>query len=584
MVSPKRKLLSSFASLNLTQFFTALNDNLYKLILVFFLIHLLGTDKSNAILATAGAIFVIPFLVFASFAGSISDRYSKRAVIYFTRIFEIIATILGILAFYFESVIGGYVVLFLLALQSTIFSPAKYGIIVEITPREKVSHCNGILTATTYLAIILGTFFASFLSDMTRKDFVLAVSFCLLIALLGALSSLWIDKTPAQAAKKKVSVRFIRDIFRSLKKARQRRYLLTVILFGAYFLFLGAFTQLNIIPMTLQSLGMSEVQGGYLFLMTALGIGIGSFFAGRFSRNEVELGFVPLASLGASLCFLGIFFFASHFFAVVFFLILLGICGGFYIIPLEVFIQVASPDEDRGQNVATANFLNFIGVIAASGLLALVGSALELSAATGFFVLGLMTFLVSVTLFILFADQVFRFASSLIAWVFWDLRVVGKKRLKMSDPIVLVGQKSSWLDTIVMMATLPRLIRYIIPIEKKTKRHKYFYDFLWLIPMDHKHVSTIGPETFAIIKKELECGHSICLMHPTNLPPKTLLQWRSYLEENLQNIDVPIVPIHILRKTPEKTNGRFAQLRSLFEYPVRVAFGTQIDSHTIYQK
>ncbi|MBI3900983.1 MAG: MFS transporter, partial [Chlamydiia bacterium] len=68
---------NSFIFLNITQLLTALNDNLYKLLLVFCLISLQGVDQANTILALAGAIFVIPFLLFAALAGSLADRFSK---------------------------------------------------------------------------------------------------------------------------------------------------------------------------------------------------------------------------------------------------------------------------------------------------------------------------------------------------------------------------------------------------------------------------------------------------------------------------------------------------------------------------
>jgi len=232
-------------------------------------------------LALAGAVFVIPFLLFASLAGSLADRFSKQKVIFFTRWSEIIVTIFGVMAFFFQSKLGGYTVLFFMAFQSTLFSPCKYGIIPEIVQKKQISHCNGVIVATTYLAIIFGTFLGSFLTEITNKHFVIAGSFCVLVAIMGACSSLGIPKTQPQAAKKKISFRFITDIIRSLRRAEKRRYLLTTLCFTAYFLFIGAYTQLNVIPFTLQSLHLSDVHGGYLFLVTAVGIGIGSILAGR---------------------------------------------------------------------------------------------------------------------------------------------------------------------------------------------------------------------------------------------------------------------------------------------------------------
>jgi acyl-[acyl-carrier-protein]-phospholipid O-acyltransferase / long-chain-fatty-acid--[acyl-carrier-protein] ligase len=578
MVLKLSKYFSSFTCLNLAQFFTVFNDNLYKLILVFFLINLLGKEQSNTILALAGAIFVIPFLLFAAFAGSLSDRYSKRSVIFFTRFFEIGATLLGILAIYTQSVVGGYAVLFLLALQSTLMSPAKMGMICEITPRGELSRYNGILTATSYLAVILGTFFASFITDITNRNFVLCTASTTLFAVLGTLFSLGIEPTIAQAKEKKLSLRFVRDIIRSLIRASNTRYLLTVILFGAYFLFMGAYAQLNIIPYAMQSLNLSEVQGGYLFILTALGIGVGSYLAGKLSGGEVELAFSPIAGLIAFFCYLALYYFSHNLGIIIFVLFMIGVCGGFYVVPLDVFIQLASPDEDRGENIATANFINFSGVILASGFLALTGNVFNLSAASGFFVLGWLTLFTSFTLMVIFSDQVFRFFFSLIARIFWDLKVVGRQRLMGKGPLVLIGQKTSWLDGLAVLATLPRLTRYIVPVQKKRITHSFLYHFQWLIPMKREYVIALDKETLSIIEEELQAGHSICLMQPTKGPSKRLNEWRELLSEKLQDFKAEVVPIHIERRVEETPKGFWKQLLSLFHYPVRVAFGSSFNN------
>lgn len=574
---PKRKLFTSFASLNLTQFFTALNDNLYKLLLIFFLINLQGVENSNTILSLAGAVFVIPFLLFASLAGTLADRFSKRSIIYFTRIVEIITTCLGLLAFVLNSALIGYIVLFLMATHSALFSPSKYGIIPELVPESKISHCNGIITATTYLAIILGTFLASFLTEVTHKNFVIASSVCIGVALAGALSSLGIEKTKPQAAQKKVSARFITEIIRTLKKARERRYLLTTIIFGAYFLFIGAYTQLNIIPYTLQSLHLSEVHGGYLFLMTAIGIGIGSFLAGKASGKDVEIGFVPLSAFGITLCFVGLFLFASHFYVVVILLMLVGLCGGFYIVPIDAFIQVASPAGDRGQNVAAANFMSFIGVIIASGLLAFLGNGLKLEAAEGFLVVGGITLLIALTLLLLFADQILRLFVALAAKLFCHIKVIGRKNIDPHAAVLLVAPRTSWLDTIVVMATLPRLIRYIVPLAAHKKRRSLLYRFIRLIPIDFAQYSdsTLTGAAVEVIKKELSLGHSICLMQPVDTTSPSLKEWEEKLDALLHDLHVPVVPIHIVRRPPKK-RGRWNAIKSLTRHPIKIAYGKSL--------
>lgn len=575
----KPKFFTSFAALNGAQFFSALNDNVYKLLLIFWLIALKGTEHSNTILSLAGAVFVVPFLLFASFSGSLADRLSKRNIILTTRLMEIVIMGLGLLAFALKSPLMGYSILFLMATQSAIFSPCKYGIIPEIVARRQISHYNGVITATTYLAIILGTFLGAFLADITHRNFVLAALFCVFIAISGTLSSLGIEKTKPQSAKTKVSTRFIRDIMRTLTRSRQVRYLFPVIVFGAYFLFMGAYTQLNMIPFALQSLGLSEIHGSYLFLMTAIGIGLGSFLAGRLAGREVELGSIPLASLAISLILFALLLFASHLYVVVPLLVCLGIAGGFFVVPVDTFIQVASPPADRGQNLAAANFLSFIGVILASGLIALLGNVFELTAAQGFGIVGLLTLCVGITLMFLMADQVLRLLVGGSARFFWDLKVTGLRHIHGKGPMLLIAERTSWLDTIVVMAVLPRLIRYIVPLgERRKKRKAFFYPLLKVVSVDMEHFSPMGAPAMAEIEKELKLGHSVCLMHPVMEQPKTLQDWEKSLGAKLEAFPVPIVPIHISRTPPAASARGLAQLGSLFKHPVKVTYGPKIQT------
>lgn len=560
-----KKKISSFVSLNLTQFFSAINDNLYKLLLVFLLINLEGSENSNSILALAGAIFVIPFILFSSLAGTLADRYSKRTLIYITRILEIIIMILGLLSFAYKSAVGGYSVLFFLAVHSALFSPCKYGILPEIVKKEQLSHYNGIMTATTYLAIIFGTFLASLLTDITNKNFVFSVSFCIIIAILAALSSLAIKKTTPQAAKKKVSLRLISEVIKTLKRAKERRYLLGVLIFGAYFLFMGSYTQLNIIPYTIQSLSLSEVYGGYLFLMTAIGIGLGSFSVGHFSGKEVMLGFVPLATFGVSLSYISLYFFAGEMTLVVIALFCMGFFGGFFIVPIDAFIQEASPSEDRGQNVATANLMSFIGVILAAALLAFLGTMLHLEARIGFLIVGLFTLLLSFILMLFFLDQIFRLIVSKVAKRFWNLKVVGLHSALSLSPALLIGKRRSWLDTLIIMATLPPLIRYIVPIRRHIKGRRFLYKLLELIPLDSSYFSPLKSLTIEKIKQEIEQGHSICLMHPMNY--KSLTDW-----EEIPKLDLPIVMIEIERKSSPESENSFKALKKLFTGSITVRF------------
>ena len=188
----------SFYFLNATQFLGALNDNIFKLLVIYFLINLEGPAAANSILSLAGAIFVIPFLLFSSGAGVLADKSSKRSIIVFTKILELAIMIFGLITVSVGWAFGTYAALFLMATQSAIFGPSKYGIIPELVEPKKVSKANGSLTSMTYLAIILGTFLASFITHVTNKNFVFEAGFCVFIAVIGILTSLGINRTQPQ--------------------------------------------------------------------------------------------------------------------------------------------------------------------------------------------------------------------------------------------------------------------------------------------------------------------------------------------------------------------------------------------------
>jgi acyl-[acyl-carrier-protein]-phospholipid O-acyltransferase / long-chain-fatty-acid--[acyl-carrier-protein] ligase len=406
---------SSFFFLNTSQFLAAFNDNILKLLIIFMFIQLEGEKNSAQILSTAGIVFVVPFLLFSAFGGTLADRFSKSKIIIATRVFRLITVIIGFLFFVYPNIIADYAVLFIMASFSAIFEPSKYSIVPEIVPQEEISKSNGLLTSANFLAIIIGTFVPSFLLDISNDNFILVFSCVLLITFLELLTALGIEHTSSAGSTKSFKIHFLSEIFQSLKVANQYPSLLVSVIGSAIFLFIGGYVQLNVIPFAVQSLHLTDVQGGYLFLLTALGIGVGAIAAGKISGKTVELGLVPLSTLGIAICCFLIYFFASNLSAVIILTILLGFFGGIYQIPLAAFIQVTSPRVDRGGIIAATNFLSFLGVLLASGLLYLVSEVFHLTAAEGFAMLGTITLIITFWIGYQLFDALKRFVSTLFA-------------------------------------------------------------------------------------------------------------------------------------------------------------------------
>lgn len=431
--------------LNITQFLGALNDNIFKLLVIFFLIHIKGAADTNTILSLAGAFFVIPFLLFSSGSGVLADKVRKNKIIVWTKALEVMTMSASVLAVYIESPFFSYFLLFLMGTQSAIFGPSKYGIIPEIVAKDYVSQANGSITSMTYLAIIIGSPGASFITQITNRNFYIATSICVFIAIIGLLTSLGIRKTERGKSSKKINPFFFYEIYQSLALSVKRPFLFPAILAVAFFLFIGAYIQLNIIPFSMESLHLSEIEGGYLFSATAVGIAIGAKLAGKLSKAKVELGLASLSGFVIVLLFFLISLFSTKLIFVIIFLILLGVFGGMFLIPMEAFLQVASPNKRRGQIIAASNFLSFGGVLLAAFVLYLFNEKWGFSAAQSFALIGCLTLLFQCIIAGRMARHVLRYTALHILPLFYKLEWLGKIP---TTPSVILTRKASFLETL----------------------------------------------------------------------------------------------------------------------------------------
>lgn len=511
----------SFSLLNATQFLGAFNDNVFKLLVIYLLIDLQGPHFANTILSLAGAIFVIPFLLFSSGAGVLADRMSKRTIIVFTKILELVIMLFGLFAVIFQSPVGAYTTLFFMSTQSAIFGPSKYGIIPELVEPKRVSKANSSLTSFTYLAIILGTFFGSFIADVTDKNFAIEAMCCVFISIIGLFTSLGIRRTAPQNSTKKINPFFLYEIYQTLKASWKVPHLIPAIFGSSFFLFVGAFTQLNIIPFAMQSLNLTDVGGGYLFLPTAVGIVIGALLAGQLSKDKVEPGLSCIMGFFIGLFFLTLYLFAWSLTMTIVSLTLLGIVGGAYLVPLDSFLQVSSPDEKRGQVIAAGSFFSFVGVLLASGALYFFSEELGLSAATGFLIVGITT---------LFINVIMTGRLSALFFSFFVRKILKRfRRLVVNSPIpdpstVVILRSDSWWDAILLFSCLSNLkILVPAPFFKRFPWYNGFIDSIQIVPPQIDTRKTLA-KLFQKAKKYQEKNYPVCLFLHRNVGSQELVE------------------------------------------------------------
>src|SRR5215471_221916 len=150
--------ISAIGGLCAAHFLGAFNDNVYKMVISLLAVHAASSAAGGGSQPSLiGAVFVLPFFLFSGYAGYAADVYSKRSVLVLTKALEIVVKGLGWLALLSGHSALMLGVLFLLALQATFFSPAKYSILPELVADQELSHANGFLEMSGFLAIILGT-------------------------------------------------------------------------------------------------------------------------------------------------------------------------------------------------------------------------------------------------------------------------------------------------------------------------------------------------------------------------------------------------------------------------------------------
>ena len=573
----------SFTWLNVTQSLGALNDNVFKLLVIIFLVDGLGGD-SRATIAMASAIFVVPFLLFSHAAGVLADRFSKRRIIVLAKCAEVAVMLGGCFAIYFRCSPALYALIFIMCTQSAVFGPSKYGIIPELVSSSQLSRANSLLVGLSYLAIILGTFIPSFFLDKVLIDNYVALAVCcVFIAVAGVFAGFRIERTAPAGSTRPFRPLFVVELYKTFRRVAGDRPLLLAILGSSFFLFLGAFIQQNLLVYGKDVLGLDFKQSGFLFPVGALGIGVGALLSGKVSGRNIEFGVVPLGAIGLTFCCLLFGAVSFGLVGVLVILFLVGVSSGLFIVPLNAFIQYRSPADRRGEILALSNFLSFLCVALSAGLFFVLSKTMSLTPRGGFLVVGLLTAVLACGAVRVLPDFLVRFAGVIVTRLFYRIRVTGLDQLPAHGPALLVPNHVTWVDALLISAVQQRRIRFVMDREIAEKRK-------WLAPllrlMRVIRVSPTDPprRIMASLKEAraaLEDGYVVCVFAEGGMTRTgNLRPFRPGLERIVKGVDCPIVPMYIDGAWGSIFSYYHGRILSVFPrripYPVTLLFGAPL--------
>ena len=574
---------SGFESFLWTQFLGAFNDSVYKIVVTLLAVNLAAGGSGGRALFLASTVFILPFFLFSGYAGYLADVRNKRSVLIATKSLEIVSMLLAVFALYAQDLRYMLAVLFLMALQSTLFSPAKYGILPEMVPDRDLSRANALVQMSTNIAIIVGTWLGGEMLVAWKGRTWLIGCLLAVVAIGGFLTSFGITKVRHPETKKPFQLNPWAEIVHGLRRIYGDKPLRLTVLGISYFWFLGALLQLVTILFARDVLGVGEEWTARLITFLGVGIGVGSLAAGRLSGDKVELGLTPLGSIGMGFAGIWLAVSGSSYLEAGVAMSVLGFTAGLFIVPLNSLLQQKSGSDERGRLIAANNFLNMIGVLLASGAVYVCSDLFRMAPDRILFVLGLVTFAVTVYILALVPDFLIRFCLWLFTHTLYNIRIIGQQHVPFRGPALLVSNHVSYVDGFLIGGCVQRFLRFLV--------YRPYYEMKalnWIlrrmntIPIQGGDPERVA-ESIELAREQLRQGHVVCIFAEGSITRTGgMLPFKRGLERIIEGLDAPIIPVNLDRvwgSIFSFKDGRFLlRWPERFPHPVTVSFGAPLPS------
>jgi acyl-[acyl-carrier-protein]-phospholipid O-acyltransferase/long-chain-fatty-acid--[acyl-carrier-protein] ligase len=375
-----------------TQFFSAFNDNVHFFTIALYLTYTASKtpEEMGRWQAIAGAAFVFPFILFSPLAGTLADRHPKRTVLIWTKWIEVIpmsvsfiSTFLPVPLRYYGLILG----IFLMETRSAFFSPPKYGILPEIVGPDRLVRANGVLQMLTMVAIVSGEAIAG--SSLHHLGIHATIGICLALAVVGSLLVTRIPSGKPGDLARPLRVNPLGGIWGTLRKMRSDRVLLTTIFTLSAFWMVSGLFRSNMPLFGKIDLKITEDKASLLMAFVSVGIGAGAALASTIKRADRSMGLVLPGVLGMSASSIAVGLLGHSFLPSGLMLSVLGVFGGFYLVPQTTIFQARSPAELRGEYLGVQNFFAFSFMLVAAILFELLTVRLHFKPTAIFFTVGL---------------------------------------------------------------------------------------------------------------------------------------------------------------------------------------------------
>jgi hypothetical protein len=547
------------------QFLGALNDNIFKQGLVILLAYqtlTFTTLQSDVLQNLAQALFVLPFFIFSATAGQLADKYEKSRLISITVLIELCVMVLGGIGFFLRSLEVLLAALFLSGTQSALFGPVKYAILPQHLREEELIGGNALVETGTSVAILAGLVLGGWV--VAQPGWGIAGIAAITITISGAALALSrrIPTAPPPEPKLRINWNPVTETWRNLRFLGTNRTVFLSVLGISWFWFYGAAFVTQFPNLSRNVLLGNEHVVTLLLIVFSIGIGAGSLLCERLSGHKIEIGLVPFGSIGLTVFAADLYWALSGYAAgapvglreftldpghwrILADLGLIGVFGGFYIVPLYALIQTRSEKSHRSRVIAGNNILNALFMVVAAALaIALFKAGLTIPQL--FLVVALLNAAVAIYIYTLVPEFLMRFLVWLLIHSVYRLEKSGLEQIPEEGPALLVCNHVSYVDALIVAAACRRPIRFVMD-------HRIFriplLNFVFrtggAIPIaSAKEHPALLERAFEEIARGLERGDLIGIFPEGRITDTGELDpFRPGIMRALERTPVPVVPI-----------------------------------------
>ncbi len=568
-------------------FLNAFTDLGHKIIIQNTVFKMYDGEIQIVLSAIVNALILLPFILVFTPAGFLADKFPKNKVMTFAAALAVVLTLLITLSYYmgwFEVAFG---LTFLLATQSAIYSPAKYGYIKELVGNKYISAGNAAVQATTMVAIMAGMGIFSFLFEARLGEYSSADEILQQIAPLGwllvlnSLGEFYLishlpNKQRVPSERKFDFKKYITGLYlRKNMKTITRKPSILQAIFALSIYWGVSQVAIAVFPEYAKSvLGITNtVYVNGVLGLTIIGIIIGSIMAARFSKYYINMGLVPVSAIGMgiSLFLIPVF---NHLEPIAVLFFSFGLFSGMFIVPLNSFIQKHAPGVHLGTILAGNNFIQNIFMVILLALTTYLAYYEGFEASRLFYAVAALTFMMALYMTRKYQLMLAWFLGDFILSFRYDFHYIGVENVPHTDAVLLTPNHVSWLDWIIVPFAIERRTTFMM--ERRIYNWPIVHHFFkWggAIPVSAK----AAKDAFKLVKERLKHHELVTLFPEGGINRGTKLQkFQRGFELATKDMEGVIVPTYIgglegsiFSRSPK----RYVPKRSWLRRKVTVIYG-----------